>query len=139
MIDLVHYLVGQPARKSSLVYPIELYDENYVGFGDFYLLGKAGTEIGDLYSFYAIRGGQIVPTTLMPYRGSKSFFQVEVSGIGDFVFYAQPLSFKPPYAGGVVSAKGLVALRRLCSWQPQELNRACLEKDFYFVGYSPRI
>ena len=140
MSDLVHYLIRDPSEKVGLIYPTELDDQNYTGFGAFYLLGNAGASIGERYYFYAIQGEQTVQTELLPFRGSRSFFQAEVPRIGTFVFYAQPMPFRPAaYTGLNASSANLVALRRLRSWQPYELDRACREHAFYFVGYSPRV
>ena len=139
MNDLVHYLIKHPVEGGGLIYPTEIEDDNYVGFGAFYLLGQPGMPIGDRYRFAAVRGEETIQTELLPFRRSRSFFQAEVGGIGSFIFYAQPISFRPSYTGRVATGTGLLAIRRLRSWQPQELDRACREHKFYFVGYSPRL
>jgi len=138
MSDLIHYLIRHPTLD-GLIYPAELEDEEYFGFGSFYLLGKTGAFIGEAYRFYAIRGEETVQTTLLPYRNSRSFFRAEVTDVGSFLFYAQPIARKPSYIGKAARASNLVAVRRLRSWQPDELDRACQEHNFYFVGYSPRV
>lgn len=134
----VHYLIRHPS-VAGLIYPVELDEPGYVGFGAFYLLGATGDRIGDAYVFHAVHQQQILETTLTEYRGTRSFFQAQVSGVGSFVFYAQPMRQKPPYVGAMPAAGNLVALRRLRAWQPDALNRACHEHEFYFVGYSPRV
>ena len=139
MSDLVHYLIRHPTEKGGLIYPTELDDPAYVGFGSFYMLGRVGSRIGEAYTFHAVFGEELVATNLLPFRNSRSFFRAEVQGVGTFLFYAQPIAKKPTYVGVAAQASTLVALRRLRSWQPFELDRACRENDFYFVGYSPRL
>lgn len=139
MKDMVHYLIRHPVEGGGLIYPTEIEDDNYVGFGAFYLLGQPSTPVGERYRFSAVRGEQTIQTELLPFRGSRSFFQAEVGGIGSFIFHAQPMPFRPLYTGAFSSSSDLVAIRRLRSWQPQALDRACREHEFYFVGYSPRL
>lgn len=139
MTDVVHYLIKDPMGGNGLIYPTELSDEGYVGFGAFYLLGRLGISISERYFFAAVFGEQVIQAELVQFRGSQRFFQADVGGIGSFIFYAQPLSFQPPYTGTVEGSSSLLAMRRLTSWQPQVLDRACREYGFYFVGYSPRI
>ena len=139
MNALVHYLVGHPTAAGTLCYPSEIDRTGYTGFGAFYLVGKHKDPAGDSYRMHAIHGTQIVEVTLSPYRATKSFLAAEVAGVGRFVFNVQPIPRKRPYQLTHPSLAGLTAIRRLRSWRPYELDRACSEHDFYFVGYSPTV
>jgi len=139
MTELVHYLIRHPTNGTGLIYPSDVDDATYVGFGAFYFLGLPGSRVAESYRFYAIQGEETIQIPLRPFRRSRSFFRAEVPAVGAFVFYAQPIARKPAYIGSSDSASNLSALRRLRSWQPHDLDRACREHQFYFVGYSPRL
>ena len=125
MSDLVHYLVKHPTEAGGVIYPTEIENDQYVGFGGFFLLGKPGSTIGDLYRFHAILGQQTFETQLTRFRNSKSFFRAEIPRIGSFLFYAQSIGKRPSYIGADTQVQDLVALRRLRSWQPNGLDQAC--------------
>lgn len=137
MREVIHYLIAHPTEVGTLIYPSQVNDLNYYGFGAFYILGKHKERSGDSYKFHAVHDSQIIQTTLVPYRGSKSFLVATVSGIGSFVFNVQSLPRKQPYKLTHASLEGLTTIRRLRSWNPNELDKACAEHQFYFTGYSP--
>lgn len=139
MKDLVHYLVAHPTEAGKLCYPSEIDRPNYTGFGAFYLVGKHKDSAGDSYRMHAIHETQIIEVKLLPYRNTKSFLVAEIPSIGKFVFNVQPIPRKKPYELTHPSLEGLTPIRRLRSWRPFELDRACSEHNFYFVGYSPTI
>lgn len=138
MSDLVHYMLRDPVEGNGLIYPTELADDEYVGVGGFFLLGASGAQPADAYRFLAVRGEQTLVVALARYRDSRSFFQATVSGVGSFLFLAQPIPRRPSYAGTASRSIGLQAIRRLRSWRPKELDVACTSHGFYFTGYSPR-
>lgn len=139
MSPIVHYLIKHPTEARSLIYPTEIDNDQYVGFGGFFLLGKPGSALGDSFKFHAILGQQTLETQLIRFRNSKSLFLADVENVGSFLFYAQPIGNRPTYIGTDAQSQNLVALRRLRSWHPNELDQACRKHGFYFVGYSPRV
>ena len=136
MSHQVHYLIREPNGEPGFIYPQETEINNYYGFGGFYLLGREGELPLDEYSFKAVHGHEIIETRAIRYRDTKRFYQVEVTGVGKFIFLAQPIPKKIPYLGTMQSISGLLALSRMRSWKPDALNRACIQNDFYFVGNS---
>lgn len=139
MKDVVHYLTGHPAEQGGLIYPTELDVESYAGFGSFYLLGPPGARVGDEYKFHAVQGEEIVETRLLRLEKSKVFYRVQVTDVGAFLFHAEQLARKPRYIGTEDQIRRLAILRRLRSWEPGKLDRACRKHAFYFVGYSPHV
>ena len=136
MNERIHYLMLDPNRK-GLIYPTELDDQAYMGKGSFYLLDFKGYPIRDSYTFYAIHGEQILTFTL--HRNLTRYFQVEVINIGVFDFLAVSISNQLSYIGNEQETSGLIARRRLKALHPERLDQACIEHDFYFVGYTPRL
>jgi hypothetical protein len=138
MRDHVHYLVRRPDRSDGLIYPSEIEEQGYVGFGAFYLMGKEGEALRDAFVFYAVRGDQLIEATLSRYRDTRGFFFAAINGVGRFLFNAEPIPKTMAYVGSEPEAADLVAIRRLRSWRPGELDVACRDHGFYFVGWSPR-
>ena len=135
----VHYLIRDPARRVGLVYPSEMPDPTYVGFRSFYLMGAPQDRPAEAYTFHAVRGESVVSVPLRQLSGSRGFFRAVVADIGSFIFHAQGMPTRPPYSGKAAALTGLVALRRLRSWRPNDLDAACRTHEFYFAGYSPRL
>lgn len=138
MSDLVHYMLRDPIKANTLIYPTDLEHDDYVGAGGFFLLGASGAQPADYYRFLAIQGEQTLVVGLERYRDSRSFFQAIIPDVGSFLFLAQPIPRSPSYAGTAPRSAGLQAIRRLRSWRPRALDMACTSHDFYFTGYSPR-
>ena len=89
MIDQIHYLMPHPENSAGLIYPSELGDELYVGFGGLFIMGGAGATLAESYRIHAIRGEQIVEARLNRYKKSTNFFRAEIKDIGAFLFYAR--------------------------------------------------
>lgn len=136
-MNLVHYLIRHPSEH-GLVYPTELDVEGYQTIGNFFLMGREEDSPSEEYIFYGIHGEEIVETTAIRYRDSKSFFRIEVENIGNFIFFSQPMPKKIPYIGSNENLRGLFAISRFRSWQPYVLDQVCRKHAFYFIGTSPR-
>jgi len=142
MSDLVHYLIKNPSAVGGLIYPNEnsnIVGEGYVGFGGFYLLGTAGASISGSYRFIAIRNKHLIETKMNVYQDSRNYFMVDLTEVGRFLFFAQPIPKGSNYVGRHPAVRNLVALKRLRSWRPNDLELACKRHNFYFIGYTPRI
>lgn len=136
----VHYLVRPVmADPLALVYPTEIDDATYTPSGALYLLGHQGEQLQEEYALHAVYGDDIIETVLTSYRRSRRFFRVAVTGVGTFLFHAQSIARKPIYQGRELVGDGNVVLARLRSWRPGELDRACRDNGFYFIGFSPQI
>ena len=133
---MIYYLVRSYTRVTGLYFPDEIDLANYATIGSFFIMGPDGHTIGDIYSFYAIRRGQLFSLALNRLRGSQDFFEATVQDIGRFVFYAERLTTQYRYLGSDGRIANTVALRRLRAWDTDSLEIACKKHDFYFVGYS---
>ncbi|MBK1884698.1 hypothetical protein JIN85_19965 [Luteolibacter pohnpeiensis] len=137
MTEEIHYLVRQSAANDGLIYPSELDQKEYYGFGSFYLMGAEDADPAEEYTFRAVLGEELIVTTAERFRDEKYFFSVQMKKVGRFIFYAQAMPKKYPYSGQLSSLQGMYAFRRMRSWKPAALDVACREHGFYFVGASP--
>jgi len=139
MKHLIHYLVRHPNEPGSLIFPTELSEVNYVGFGSYYFIGDNGDDVNGNYFIHAIHKEEIVTIPLELVVKTKTIFRANVKSIGSFEFMAVLLKNKPKYIGNDRNLNGKVAIRVLKPKNPNELNDAVRNYGFYFVGYSPRI
>ncbi len=139
MHNQVCYLVSAPRDGGGLAFAAEANEGAYTTSGSFFRLGMIRDRLLDEYQFHAIHGDRIVVTHMIRYRDSRAFYRVQVDGVGPFMFCARSIRRKPMYVGGVQGFNGLSAVRQVCPLRPHDLDAACRDHGFYFVGYSPMI
>lgn len=138
-MNAVCYLVKSGHLESGLIFPTEMTELDTATTGSFYLLARSSSATEDAYAFFAVRGERILRVVLERMDKARSFFRAQVPDVGAFMFYAQPMPRKIPYRGDAPQFQDHVAIRRLRSWRPNDLENACAKYEFYFVGYSPRL
>lgn len=136
MIPHVHYLVRHPSIPGELLYPDEV-DENYQSFGTFFLVGKTFDDVRDKYIFFAVLNGNVIASNLTRIRDS-SLYNAAVEGVGRFEFRATSIGAGGLYAGTYKPSEGLYAVRQLEIRSHAILNSAARDKNFFFVGYTPK-
>lgn len=141
MNDLIHYMVKSPGKLDELVYPAQIEDNDgkYYTLGCFYILGKRGEPLFNEYKIFAMLDEQIIEARLIQYRKSRNFYRANIDKIGSFIFYAQTVTNQLLYRGSEKELEELQAVRRLRSRNPEDLEKVCVEKKFYFLGYSKNI
>lgn len=132
-------MVRHPKEKRALIYPIEIEEKDYVGFGSFYIFGEIGADPEETYHFNAILGEEVIQVNLLRRQKSKNLFHVAVPGIDNFVFFAGGMRTQPRYTGGFNQLTEKVAIRKLRPINPAQFEQACKERNFYFIGYTPRL
>ncbi len=135
----ISYMVSASGGERGLVYPSELRDAESAGPGSFLLMGEVDSRPEPEYLFPAVLGDKLISVAVRQDERSTSFYWADVTDVGRFLFHAESVRQKLPYLGSDASASGMIALRRLRAWRHGELDRACREHDFYFVGYAPRV
>lgn len=132
----VHYLCRRPGAERELVYPQEM-PPGHQSPGSFFLPGNPEKGVDEEYEFYAYRGGEVVA---IPARKSdRDSLVAIVDGIGGFQFLTSLAGIPARYVGNLpFPDQGMVA-RQLAPIDREELERAARDKDFFFVGYSPRL
>jgi hypothetical protein len=79
-------------------------------------------------------GDNVITTKLIQLKNSKNYYTVNVEDIGNFKFYAQPISKKMPYIGEISDFSNQLILRRLRFWEHTKLDDACRAHNFFFIG-----
>ncbi|WP_367159793.1 hypothetical protein ABUE34_12060 [Kozakia baliensis] len=131
----MHYLCRKPGASGELVYPDEL-PENYQTLGSFFLGGSDSTGFDETYIFHAYREGAVIPLELR--RTSASILLAHADGIGDFAFRAVQSGLPARYTGNYPFLDEEL-VRQLAPRDRAALEDAAQSKDFFFVGYSPRL
>jgi hypothetical protein len=132
----VHYLCRLPGTYGKLVYPLET-EEHYQTIGSFFISGADVDDLEDSYTFAAYQAGDIVALKLQ--RLSGIAYTAEVEGVGQFIFDAKDVGVPAKYAGRFPFPDDGNLIRQLISRDKPQLEEAALEKDFVFLGYSPRL
>lgn len=133
MIDYIHYLVRSPfGKRGGLIYPSEVNDKYYYGVGGFYLAGE-NKKINNSYIIHAAFENEIFKLKLN--RVSAKYFSTTVDNVGSFIFRAEYVQSKT-YIGSDLILKEAFILRRLRLENHLLAEDACINHDFYFVGYS---
>lgn len=131
----VHYLCRKPGAFGELVYPDEL-PENYQTLGSFFLGGSDPLGFDEVYVFHAYQEGAVIPLELR--RTGASILLAHADGIGDFAFRAVQSGVPARYAGNYPFPDEKL-VRQLAPQDRTVLEDAAQSKDFFFVGYSPRL
>lgn len=136
MTEKIHYLVRHPSKLGQFTYPSDIDDPQYFGVGGFFILGGPRSRLAQTYQFEAVLGDAFVTTELIRFGESGRLLIAQVPEVGRFLFSAERVS------GEVTRPNdrrydGVQIAWRLRSWRPDELERVCKEREFYFVGYSP--
>lgn len=147
LVDEAEYL------GRALVFPRELTGLGHVAWGGLFIMGEGdGRKLQTSYTIHAVDGSEARSFSLvalgprddravpgMLAGPGRSVYGVTVPGLGSFAFEAVRVVPALPYGGSVVSLQGLKAVRRLRPWQPDRLDQLCMERNFFFTGYSPGI
>jgi hypothetical protein len=140
MINAVHYLIRSPHDKRGFIYPSDLEAKTYYATGGLFLLSaKVRAQPEWKYNIWAVLGSNLIQLSLERSSHGGNFFSCSVETIGKFIFYARSLPYEYVYSGAESKMKELYVIKRLQSWRPEQLNRVCRERGFYFVGYSPMV
>lgn len=131
----VHYLCRKPGASGELVYPNELIGD-YQTLGSFFLGGSDSTGFDEVYVFHAYMEGAVIPIELR--RTSATMLLAHADGIGKFAFKAVQSGVPAKYAGSH-SFPDEKLVRQLAPRDRAALEDAARSKDFFFVGYSPRL
>lgn len=135
--NMIHYMIQDPKANNGLIYPSELTDDEFsVGLGEFYILGEYNDETLNHYLFPAIYKQETIITNLIRSRSNKSYFRVVVPNIGSFSFLVESVYHDLNYSGAKCNFKVNAKLSIL---NVKKINIACINHDFYFIGYSPNL
>lgn len=130
-------MVRRPEHLGELIYPTELFDPGYYGYGSFFINGRHINDVDQTYLFYAVRDDQPLPIKLRSI--GSALFEADVDGVGLFVFKATTVGVPARYAGRYPFPPDTLLVRQLAPKDRPALERAVYEHDFYFTGYSPQI
>lgn len=140
MKGVVHYLVRDPSESNALIYPARL-PESYAAYGGFYLLCDTDGKTSESYDFLAVQGEEIITTRLDLRLGTNTIFQVDLLEVGNFEFKAnllKPMSLQDNSRFTKVNGESFI-VRQLKPKDPQILNSAVRQHDFYFVGFTENL
>jgi hypothetical protein len=137
MTNLVHYMVRNPARLGELIYPLELNEPDYQAYGSFFIDGSDIDDLRDSYLFYGLSDEVFLPIDLR--RVGKAQFDASVPKIGRFRFTATKVGVPAKYGGTLPFPSESLLVRQLAPYDRTALERAALEFNFYFIGFSPVI
>jgi len=138
MMNFIHYLVNNNTHPYGLIHPSEIEEENYRSFGAFYIMSRDDVVLEKEYVFHAILGDEIIVTNAIQTVNSKNVYQIEVKEVGNFIFYAESIR-QAPYVGSNNYLNESHAIKRFRCRRQDELEKACSDHDFYFVGASKMI
>lgn len=129
----VFYLCRPPEDSSTFVFADELPD-NYYSPGMFVVeaVNRRG-QLGATFKFLARQGQQILSLELKQSEKKRTYI-VDASQNGTFYFKAIALDRTARYSGQRISLFHNMPLYRIEPANMTQLERACKEKDFYFVG-----
>ncbi|KQV83170.1 hypothetical protein [Rhizobium sp. Root1220] len=132
--------LSDPKTRATgeLIYPTELEERIYQGFGSFFFDGNDVADVDKSYVFYALRDGELLPL-ILERIGVRYSYQVYVVGIGRFVFRATTAGVPSRYSGTSSTDLQQTLVRQLASTDRQGLNDAARRHDFYFVGFTPML
>jgi hypothetical protein len=134
---VIHYMVRRPEHLGELIYPLELFDPGYYGYGSFFIDGHHIDDVDQAYLFYAVRDDQLLPIELRSVDDTS--FEADVDGVGLFIFKATRVGVPARYAGQYPFPPDTLLVRQLAPKDRPALEQAAHEHDFYFTGYSPQI
>ena len=134
----VHYMIRKPGARGELIYPSELNtSDDYYGFGSFFLGGHDHSDVCEVYGFWAIRQGRAIETKLV--LQSSNAFRATVDGVGKFDFRAKKVTIPARYTGDHRGFTDGLLIRQLAPFDHDTLDKAALENDFFFVGFTPKL
>ena len=108
-----------------------------MGFGSFYLISSENSIDDGNYIFPAIHGEQVLQIRLAREGNKKTVFVAVIEGIGEFKFRSFEIQNPPDYIGKNPDQLQNKIVRKLKPNDPQVLDDAVRNHNFYFVGYSP--
>ena len=138
MNRFVHFMVRDPDDQDAIIYPTQLRQEGYLGFGEFYLLGMDASLL-DSYVFAAIKDESVLLVDLIRTGAESRLYKADVPDVGSFIFQAYHSRKPARYSGGDARLDGYKGVRVLKARKPKDNDAAARQYNFYFVGYSPRI
>jgi len=131
----VFYLCHPPEDSDTLVFATEL-PENFYSPGIFVVEGATrGTRLGPTYKFLAREGQQTLYLELKQIEKGRTYI-VDAGHNGAFYFKAISLNRDIRYSGQHQSLFNYFPLYRIQPANMTQLERACIERDFYFIGSS---
>ena len=132
-MNSVFYLCRSPTNPDQFVFANEL-PENYYSSGLFVV--EAVTRRGlqeEVFKFSARQGQQTISLELRRSKSGRSYI-VDAAQNGVFYFKAIALDRNSRYSG---QRRALFHDMRLYRFEPAnmtQLERACIDRDFYFIG-----
>lgn len=129
----VHYLCRSSDNSEHLVFANELPDEYYSpGLFVVEAVNPRGL-LGPTFKFLARQGMQVIGLELKRSERGRAYI-VNAGEIGIFYFKLVALNRKTRYFGNKVHLFHNMPLFRLEPANMVHLEKACLDRDFYFIG-----